>query len=156
MYLCRGGNFYRVDYMKNNVTDNLWNKVVEKYNPFQEKQKGGPLFFKLAMNQLILNTEAAVKALVERVERYNIWIVQGAEVTKVTSQIASAINCLKHIGKLPQEMSKTLLTIMQTSLASECKKVFEAIEMQNILDDLNPLRICTLKVLSTRLDISFL
>jgi hypothetical protein len=26
-----------LDYMKNNVTENLWNKVFEKYKPFQEK-----------------------------------------------------------------------------------------------------------------------
>jgi hypothetical protein len=58
-----------LDYMKNNVTENLWNKVLEKYKPFQEKQKGGPLFFKLMMNQLLSNTESAAKALVERVEK---------------------------------------------------------------------------------------
>jgi hypothetical protein len=46
-----------------NVTYNLWNKVLEKYKPFQEKQKGGPLFFKLMMNQIILNKVAAVKVL---------------------------------------------------------------------------------------------
>jgi hypothetical protein len=55
----------------------------------------------------------------------------------VTSQIASAINCLKHIGKLPQDMTTTLLTIMQTSSVSEFNKVFAAIEVQNTLDDLN-------------------
>jgi hypothetical protein len=33
-----------LDYMKNNVAENLWNKVLEKYKPFHEKQKGGPLF----------------------------------------------------------------------------------------------------------------
>jgi hypothetical protein len=29
-----------LDYMKKNVTQNLWNKVLDKYKPFQEKQKG--------------------------------------------------------------------------------------------------------------------
>jgi hypothetical protein len=58
--------------MKNNVTEHLSNKVLEKYKPFYEMQKGGPLFFKLVMNQLLSNTEAAVKALVWRVEKYNI------------------------------------------------------------------------------------
>jgi hypothetical protein len=51
--------------MKNNVTENLWNKVLEKYKPFHEKQKGGPLFLKFMMNQLFSNTEAAAKALSE-------------------------------------------------------------------------------------------
>jgi hypothetical protein len=51
-----------LDYMKNNVNENLWNKVLEKYKTFQEKQKGGPLFFKLMMNQLLSNTESAAKA----------------------------------------------------------------------------------------------
>jgi hypothetical protein len=55
----------------------------------------------------------------------------------VTSQIASAINRLKNIGKLPQEMATTLLTIMKTSSVSEFNKVFAAIEVQKTLDDLN-------------------
>jgi hypothetical protein len=36
-----------LDYVKNNVTRNLWNKVLEKYKPFQKKQKGGPLCFQV-------------------------------------------------------------------------------------------------------------
>jgi hypothetical protein len=123
--------------MKNNVTENLWNKVLEKYKAFQEKQKGGPLFFKLMMNQLLSNTESAAKALVERVEKYNIGNIQGEEVTKVTSQVASAINRLKQIGKLPPDMTTTLLSIMQTSSVDEFNKVFAAIEVQKTLDDLN-------------------
>jgi hypothetical protein len=89
------------------------------------------------MNQLLSNTESAAKELVERVEKYNIINIQGEEVTKVTSQIASAINRLKQIGKLPQSMTITLLTIMQTSSVDEFNKVFAAIEVQKNLDDLN-------------------
>jgi hypothetical protein len=58
-------------------------------------------------------------------------------VTKVTSQVASAINRLKQIGKLPPDMTTTLLTIMQTSSVDEFNKVFAAIEVQKTLDDLN-------------------
>jgi hypothetical protein len=151
-YVAQSNEFYRtyvddetvtenlkltLDYMKNNVNENLWNKVLEKYKPFQEKQKGGPLFFKLMTNQLLSNTELAAKALVERVEKYNIGNIQGEEVTKVTSQIASAINHLKQIGKLPQDMTTHLLTIMQTSSVDEFNKVFSAIEVKKTLDDLN-------------------
>jgi hypothetical protein len=89
------------------------------------------------MNQLLSNTESAAKALVERVEKYNIGNIQGEEVTKVTSQIASAINRLKQIGKLPQDMTINLLTIMQTSSVEEFSKFFVAIEVQKTLDDLN-------------------
>jgi hypothetical protein len=117
--------------------ENLWNKVLDKYKPFQEKQKGGPLFFKLMMNQLLSNTESAAKASVESVEKYIIGNIQGEEVTKVTSQKASAINRLKQIRKLPQYMTITLPTIMQTSSVDEFNKVFAAIEVQKTLDDLN-------------------
>jgi hypothetical protein len=79
----------------------------------------------------------AAKALVERVEKCNIGNIQGEEVTKVTSQIASAINRLKQIGKLPQDMTMHLLTTMQTSSVDEFNKVFSAIEVQKTLDDLN-------------------
>jgi hypothetical protein len=114
-----------------------WNKVLEKYKPFQEKQKGGPLFFKLMMNQLLFNTESTAKALVGRVEKYNIRNTQGEEVTNATSQIASSINHLKQIGKLLQDMTTTFLTILQTSYVDEFNKVFAAIEVQKTLDHLN-------------------
>jgi hypothetical protein len=48
------------------------------------------------------------------------------------------INHPKHTGKLPQDTSTTLLTIMQTSSVSEFNKVFAEIEVQKTLDDLNP------------------
>jgi hypothetical protein len=89
------------------------------------------------MNQLLSNTESAAKALVERVEKYNIGNIQGEEVEKFTSQVASAINRLKQIGNLPPYMTTTLLTIMQTSSVDEFNKVFAAIEVQKTLDDLN-------------------
>jgi hypothetical protein len=47
------------------------------------------------------------------------------------------INRLKQIGKLPHDMTKTLLTIMQTSSVDEFNKVFAAAEVQKTLDDLN-------------------
>jgi hypothetical protein len=56
---------------------------------------------------------------------------------KVTSQIASEINRLKQTGKIPRDMTTTLLTIMQTISVDEFKKVFAAIEVQKTLDDLN-------------------
>jgi hypothetical protein len=126
-----------LDYMENNVTENLSKKVLEKYKPFQEKHKGGPLFFKLMMNQLLSNTESTAKALVERVDKYNIGNIQGEKVTKVTSQIACTINRLKQIGKLLRDMTTTLLTIMQTSSVDEFNKVFAEIEVQKTLDDFN-------------------
>jgi hypothetical protein len=98
-----------------------------KIQAFPRKSERRTLVFKLMMNQLMSNTESAAKALVERVEKYNIGNIQGNEVTKVTSQIASAINRLKQIGKLPQDMTTTLLTIMQTSSVDLFNKVFAAI-----------------------------
>jgi hypothetical protein len=49
----------------------------------------------------------------------------------------SAINHLKQIGKLQQDMTIILLTITQTSSVDEFKKVFAAIEVQKTLDELN-------------------
>jgi hypothetical protein len=89
------------------------------------------------MNQLLYNTESAAKSLVERVGKWNIGNIQGEEVTKVMSQIASAINQLKQIRKLPQDMVTTLLTIIPTSSVDDFNKVFAAKEAQKKRDDLN-------------------
>jgi hypothetical protein len=56
---------------------------------------------------------------------------------KVTLHIASAINCLTQIEKLPQDMTTTFLTIMQTRSVDEFNKVFAAIEVPKALDGLN-------------------
>jgi hypothetical protein len=100
------------------------------------------------MNQLLSNTESAAKALVERVEKYNIGNIQGEGVTKVTLQIVSTINRLKKIGKLPRDMTTTLLTIMQTSSFDEFNKVFAAIEVKKTLDALISHLLCMLNVLT--------
>jgi hypothetical protein len=71
------------------------------------------------------------------VEKYNIGNIQGDEVTKVTSQIASAINRLKQIGELPRDITTTFITIMQTSSVDEFNKFFASIEVQKTLNDLN-------------------
>jgi predicted component of viral defense system (DUF524 family) len=88
------------------------------------------------MNQLLSNT-AVVKALIELVEKYNVGNVQGEEVKKVTSQIASATNRLKQIRKLPRDLTTALLTIVQKNSVSEFKVFFAANEVRKTLDDLN-------------------
>jgi hypothetical protein len=113
-------------------------------SPFKRNREEELCFLKLMMNQLLSNTESAAKALVERVEKYNIGNIHGDEVMKVTSQIASWINRLKQIGKLPRDMTITFLTIMQTSSVDEFNKVFAAIEGQKTLDELN--QSCTMYV----------
>jgi hypothetical protein len=87
--------------------------------------------------ELLSSTGSVAKALVERVEKCNIRNIQGEEVTKVMSQIVSAINGLKKNGKLPQDITATLLTPMQTISVDEFNKVFVAIEVQKTFDNLN-------------------
>jgi hypothetical protein len=62
--------------------------------------------------------------------------IQRDEVMKVTSQIASVIIRLEQIGKLPQDIATTLITIMQTSSVDDFTKVFAGIEVKKKLYDI--------------------
>jgi hypothetical protein len=99
-------------FFQNNVSDNLWMKVSETYESFKAGEKGGPLFFILMMNHLLLDTEKVASALVTKVKTFEIHKITGKDIYKVVSLLCGAINHLNYIHKLPEDIIKILLQVL--------------------------------------------
>jgi hypothetical protein len=122
--------------MQNNVTDSLYDKVYETYCQYPVEEQGGPLFFIIMMNLLLSNSEAAAESLIKRVRDLRIDAIQGENIDKAVSWLRAALHRLKHIGKTPLDITKTLLTIMQTSSVEKFNDTFYYFEQQRMLEHL--------------------
>jgi hypothetical protein len=74
------------DFLENHCSEELWDKIMDKYNRYSEVEKGGPLFFVITMSKLISNTEEAYDALSKRIRDFKISNLQGENVDKATNK----------------------------------------------------------------------
>jgi hypothetical protein len=51
------------DFLDNHCSEELWDKMMDKYNRYSKEEKGGPFFFVIMMSKLLSNTEEASDAL---------------------------------------------------------------------------------------------
>jgi hypothetical protein len=118
------------DFFQNNVTDDLFLKVSETYDKFPRSQRGGPLFFILMLNQLLADTEEAAISLQKRVKDFKITNIPGEDIRKVVSLLRGAVNRLTYINKIPEDLVKTMLAVMQTSSVDSFNETFHLIEKE--------------------------
>jgi hypothetical protein len=112
------------NFFQNNVEDDLFEKVFEQYDGMKQEQKGGPLFFIIMMNILLSHTEEAALALNERGRKFKLTILPGENVDKAVSLLRGALKRLKSIDKIPQDIIRVLIAVMQTSSVEEVNATF--------------------------------
>ena len=120
------------DYMENNTKDQLFTKCLETYADYPASQKGGPLFFKIMIDQLQTNSEDATQYLLDTLKNLKISNFKGEDVTTVVSLIRGAVSRLKnirnphtHTHAVPEDLAKTLLGVFQTSSVSDFNEFFK-------------------------------
>jgi hypothetical protein len=118
------------EFFQNNVSEDLGMKISETYETFKAGEQGGPLFFILMMNHLLSDTEEAAQSLNERVKKFSIKSVQGENIYRVVSLLRGAMKRLQHINKMPDDIVKTLLNVMQTSSVDAFNAQFNHIQRQ--------------------------
>ena len=119
------------DFFQNNVSDDLSMKISETYETFKAGEQGGPLFFILMMNHLLSDTEEAALSLNYMVvKKFSIKTVQGENIYRVVSLLRGAVKRLQHINKMPDDMVRTLINVMQTSSVEPFNSQFNNIQKQ--------------------------
>jgi hypothetical protein len=83
--LCLTCNFFQ-----NNVTDDLFLKVFKTYNQYPHSKHGGPLFFILILNQLLVDTKEAAASLQKHVKDFKICNIKGKHICKVVTLLCGA------------------------------------------------------------------
>jgi uracil phosphoribosyltransferase len=105
-------------------------KISETYETFAVGKQGGPLFFILMMNHLLSNTEEAAISLNNRVKKFNIKTVEGENIFCVVSLLRGAVKRIQHINKMPDDIVRTLLNVMQTSSVESFNQQFNHLQKQ--------------------------
>jgi hypothetical protein len=118
------------DFFQNNVSDDLSMKISETYETFAVGEQGGPLFFILMMNHLLSDTEEAAISLNDRVKKFDIKTVEGENIFRVVSLLRGAVKRLQHINKMPEDIVRTLLNVMQTSSVESFNQQFNHLQKQ--------------------------
>jgi hypothetical protein len=126
------------DLLENHCSEELWEKTMDKYNHHSEVEKGGPLFFVIMMSKLLSNTEEASDALTKPIRDFKISNLQGENVDKATSLLGRAVKRLAQINRVPQNIVRTMLQIMQTTSVPKFNNMFELMETSRFVNDCEP------------------
>ena len=117
------------------MDDDLLARCNEKHRKFLEVERGGPLLFKLMMDELLLNTREAANHLVNQLETTKLQNIQGEKVTDLTSIVQNTAKHLENMKDpttnlplLPADLNAKLLTVLQTSSVTDFNEIFHTIE----------------------------
>jgi hypothetical protein len=127
------------DFLENHCSEELWDNTMDKYNHYSEVEKGGPLFFVITMSKLLSNTEEASNALTKRIRDFKISNLQCENVDKATSLLGGAVKRLAQINRVPQNIVRTMLQIMQTTSVPKFNNTFELMETSRFVNDCDQL-----------------
>ncbi|MGL5934446.1 MAG: hypothetical protein ACRCZI_02365, partial [Cetobacterium sp.] len=107
-------------FLRNNTDDTLWAQCLSTYETFPEDCRGGPLMFLLIMKRIQSTTETALNHLVDKIRSIKISSIDGENVETVVLLVKGALKlvgrgAMTEVVRLPQDFSKTLLQVYQTS-----------------------------------------
>ena len=110
----------------NHMGDQLKDSCLRSYNTFPIEQRGGPLLFKIMMDQLMSGSETALAALVATVKKYNIATdaADGArQAIKVLTAASSAAAAMRPVGSgvdpYPSGWVETNIKVLGTTSVEE-------------------------------------
>lgn len=127
-----------MDFLENNSTEALWEKVIESHDEFPAAERGGPLAFVIMMRLLQSHTDAAVQYMLNSVKNLKISAFEGENVGKVVSLIRGATCRLKSVmPNLPEEYPRWVLMVMQSSTVPAFNQSFA--HLQQTVEIVDPL-----------------
>ena len=107
----------------------LCDKVLEKAQAIPVIEMGGPTFFLIMTQTIMLLTEKSIRGVVQCIHKMKITDFTRDDIDKVVSFICSARQQLIMVDQLPLDFTTTCLKIFQTSSVSNSNKVFDTIEL---------------------------
>ena len=123
--------------IQNNTDEELLNLVLDEYQEFKEVERGGPLLFKLIIDQIQMTTELAIDHLIMLIKSIRITEYQGENVSTVASLIKGAVKRIKNyntgdstsgsstMSKLPSDINQHLAkTTFQSTSVPEFNEMF--------------------------------
>ena len=118
-------------YFENNVDSSLYARIHSKLLTFDERCRGGPLFFKLLNDETTTNSDANKKALIVIVDTYKIKTDCKGEiipdVIDLFRSITDTVHAL-HDDSLPDEYVDKLISIFTSTSVDDFNSLFESLQ----------------------------
>jgi uncharacterized membrane protein YgcG len=146
----------------NNMEEGLKHRCVEQYMAYDESEQGGPLLYKIMMDHLQFNTDAAGKALVTMLKKMNLNEIKGENVDKIVGLVRTTTQRLGKIQHLvtgasaiPDDLNESLIEVFKTSTVKKFTDIFDLLENQALANKYKHHGMTnTLPSVSTLLDIA--
>ena len=127
---------WSAELIENSCDQDLLDKVSERLISIPHPERGGPLSFFFAMEEITSSTTDAVRALERRVTSLKLTDFPGENVSTAVSQLRSAISRLSFLDKLPHDILHKLLDVFQSSSVPAFNDVFKFVSLQIKIDPL--------------------
>jgi hypothetical protein len=120
---------FSFEFLKANTSESLWGKARAEYDTFEPCRRGGPLMLYLILNRIQDCSEASIDLLKVRLKSMKISELPGEDIEVAVSFIKSCQAALIGASRpekwhVPDDLSQTVLQIMQTTTVEAFNKVF--------------------------------
>jgi hypothetical protein len=111
----------------NSTDTSLQTKIGEEFDKLPNNHKGGVVYFKIMMEQIVSSTEDAVQLMLNTLRTMKLTKFQGENVYTAVSQVRGAINRLKSlsVSRVPSDIVHQVITMLTTSSTEEFNEIFK-------------------------------
>ena len=110
--------------LENSCDEALRAKVIEKVQSIPDDEMGGAVFYYIMMQLIRMDTEKAIRSLLDKIGSLSLAKVPGENVCNVVSLIRGVLTRLRAVRMVPFDFTMTVIGIMETSTVSEFTSFF--------------------------------
>jgi hypothetical protein len=110
--------------LENSCDESLRAKIIEKLHSIPDDEAGGAVFYYVMMQLIRVDTEKAVRGLLDKIGSLSIAKVPGENVCNVVSLIRGVLTRLRAVRMVPFDFTMTIIGIMETSTVAEFTSFF--------------------------------
>jgi hypothetical protein len=128
-------------FLMNNMEEGLKHCCTGTYMSFKPSKQGGPLLYKIMMDHLESNTDAAGKALVAMLKKMKLNKIEGENVDKIAGLLQTTIQRLGKIqhsvtgsSAIPDDLNESQIEVFKTSTVKKFTDIFDHLETQALAE----------------------
>jgi hypothetical protein len=110
--------------LENSCDEALRAKIIEKAQPIPDDEMGGAVFYYIMMQLIRVDTEKAVRSLLDKVGSLSIAQTPGENVCHVVSLLQGVLTCLRSVRMVLFDFTITVIGIMETSTVTKFTSFF--------------------------------
>ena len=134
-------------HFKNHTEEVLYNEIDKQFQTYERRQRGGPLFFKLLIDVLLVSNEQSLSSLETTITKYNIAVDAKddlPEAVKIINAVSVTIQAMRGDGKkspLPDKYVVDIIKVLKTTSVdafnNKMAEFHSNLDLLRLMDDKN-------------------